>query len=507
METAMARSSALAKPEPRILPALADENGDLPEGWAYCAIADIFDSWGGLTPSTSNAAYWGGKIPWVSSKDVKQWRITAGTEFLKPSALEAARLRLCPKSSVLVVMRSGILRHTLPVAVLDAEVTINQDIKAFYCAEHRLNEWLALALRALEQQILNTNRKDGTTVQSIEYDQLKALEVKFPPIAEQKRIVAKVEALLARVNAARERLAKVPPILKRFRQAVLAAACSGRLTEDWRATATVEEVAAAKPANPKIAVQVEEIIETPGYWKWQPLEAVCNPTRAICYGVIKLGAPHVGGIPCLRTSDVKPLHIDTVDVKQISPEISSEFKRTLLSGGEILVSVRGTLGGVAVVPSELRGWNISREVAMVPITGVEPKFVAFWIASITCQNWLTDVVKGVAYSGINIEDLRLLPVALPSLAEQREIVRRVEKLFKLADAIEKRVAAATLRADRLTQAILAKAFRGELVPTEAALARRENRPYEPASELLKRIQSARAAPQEPKPKRARQKNA
>jgi type I restriction enzyme S subunit len=80
---------------------------------------------------------------------------------------------------------------------------------------------------------------------------------------------------------------------------------------------------------------------------------------------------------------------------------------------------------------------------------------------------------------------------LPPLAEQLEIVRRVEALFKLADAIEKRVASATARAEKLTQAILAKAFRGELVPTEAELARQEGREYEPASKLLERIRAER----------------
>jgi type I restriction enzyme, S subunit len=84
-----------------------------------------------------------------------------------------------------------------------------------------------------------------------------------------------------------------------------------------------------------------------------------------------------------------------------------------------------------------------------------------------------------------------LPVPIRSLAEQREIVRRVEALFKLADSVEERVAAVTLRAEKLMQAILAKAFRGELVPTEAELARREGRSYEAASALLARIRAKR----------------
>jgi len=92
---------------------------------------------------------------------------------------------------------------------------------------------------------------------------------------------------------------------------------------------------------------------------------------------------------------------------------------------------------------------------------------------------------------LNLEILGSLALPVPPLEEQREIVRRVEALFKLADAIEKRVAIATARAERLTQSILAKALRGELVPTEAELARRDGRNYEPASALLARVAATR----------------
>ena len=99
---------------------------------------------------------------------------------------------------------------------------------------------------------------------------------------------------------------------------------------------------------------------------------------------------------------------------------------------------------------------------------------------------------GTASPHLNVGDIKRFPVPLPPTAERHEIVRRVEALFRLADAIEKRVAAATARAEKLTQAILAKAFRGELVPTEAELARREGRDYEPASVLLERIRAEQA---------------
>ncbi len=313
----------------------------------------------------------------------------------------------------------------------------------------------------------------------VAFEQIAEHEIPIPPLAEQRRIVAKLEELLGRVDACQQRLAKIPALLKRFRQAVLAAACSGRLTADWREEARPQDLIAPDSANNDVVTDVEETIEVVPSWRWLPLQSLCDPSRSICYGVIKLGVEVPDGIACLRTSDVRPLAIDITDVKRIAPAISDEYRRTLLRGGEVLVNVRGTLGGVAVVPASLRGWNISREVAVVPIQGFVPKYIAFWIASLPCQNWLTGVAKGVAYTGINIADLKLLPVALPSLPEQKEIVRRVESLFALADRIEARLAAAQRQVDALTPSFLALAFAGKLVPQDPA--------DEPAAALLERI--------------------
>jgi type I restriction enzyme, S subunit len=163
-----------------------------PEGWDTIRVGDYFHSWGGMTPSTSNASYWGGNVPWVSSKDVKTWRLAGGEDFITQKALQETRLRLCPVGSVLVVVRSGILAHTLPIAVADASVSINQDLKAFYCADNNMNEWLALSLRALAPEILTNNRKDGTTVQSVRYEELCDLIIPVPPSPEQSRITARV---------------------------------------------------------------------------------------------------------------------------------------------------------------------------------------------------------------------------------------------------------------------------------------------------------------------------
>jgi type I restriction enzyme S subunit len=130
-----------------------------------------------------------------------------------------------------------------------------------------------------------------------------------------------------------------------------------------------------------------------------------------------------------------------------------------------------------------------------------PEFAEIYFASPSARDHVTAKSKSSAgQQGVSGADIKAQPFALPPLEEQHEIVRRVEALFKLADTIEKRVEAATKRAEKLTQAILARAFRGELVPTEAELALREGRTYEPASVLLERIRREREAKSEDKTK-------
>lgn len=288
--------------------------------------------------------------------------------------------------------------------------------------------------------------------------------IRVAPPAEQERIVAKLTGILARVDACRNRVDRVPELLRRFREAVISAATSGDLTADWRAGGNANSL---------------------GEWVESPLQDLCEPDRIITYGVVKLGPEFSNGVPCLRTSNVRPLRFDLEGLKRIAPVKSAEYMRTILRGGEVLVNVRGTLGGVAVVESHMAGWNISREVAVVPVdqTRADSTYLAYWIASARSQRWLRRVEKGVAYVGVNIEDLRRLPVELPPIAEQQEIVARVRGLLSTADELEARFEGALTRIQRIASAVIDKAFRGELVsqdPTDP-----------PAAVLVERMKAAK----------------
>jgi type I restriction enzyme S subunit len=344
----------------------------------------------------------------------------------------------------------------------------------------------------------------GIAVPNINASKLASLKLPLPPVAEQRRIVAKVETLLAGVTAARERLSKVSATLKCFRQAVLAAACSGRLTKDWRALHRDEAQPSlpnrfASPRRTRRGANLssdellvdDDLPELPPSWIYARADSVVAPKTVITYGIVLPGPEVPNGIPYVRQQDISDEGIHVGELRHTSTEIASKHGRSQLQPDDVLLCIIRNLR-VAIVPPEIAGANITQgTVRLRPSEAVMPRFLAMWLKAPPAQGWMKRRYFGMDMPRINVEDARAVPVGLPPVSEQQEIVRRVDALLALADMIEKQVAAATGRADRLPPSILAKAFRGELVPTEAELAHQEGRSYEPASVLLERIRSFR----------------
>jgi type I restriction enzyme S subunit len=186
----------------------------------------------------------------------------------------------------------------------------------------------------------------------------------------------------------------------------------------------------------------------------------------------------------------------------------SELKTYKLEPGDLLV-VEGNgslseIGRSALWTGEIENCVHQNHIIRVRLRGYVPEYVnAYWNSPLGIASIAQVAVTTAGLYSLSTKKIARIPVPVPPLEKQQEIVRRVGAFFKLADAIEKRVAAATLRAERLTPAILAKAFRGELVPTEAELARREGREYEPAAVLLERIREEREKVEQKRPKRGK----
>lgn len=331
-------------------------------------------------------------------------------------------------------------------------------------------------------------------------DYLLSTEIPLPPLAEQQRIADKLDALLARVDACRDRLDRLPAILKRFRQSVLSSAMLGALTEDWRVAQDehsegvklaeqleANHVAAGghragNAAEPTEGVHDLSVETFPSGWGLATLRDAVDPQRPITYGILKPGPELSDGIPYVRVADFPNDRLALDGIRRTSPAIDAEFKRSRLRAGDLLLSIRGTVGRLIEIPQELENANITQDTARLAIQSLLSRsFVLWYLRSEHAQSRMRRAVKGVAVRGINIGDVRALQLPVPSRAEQDEIVRRIEALFALADAIEARYSNARAQVDRLTPAVLAKAFRGELVPQDPN--------DEPASALLERLRN------------------
>jgi type I restriction enzyme, S subunit len=162
--------------------------------------------------------------------------------------------------------------------------------------------------------------------------------------------------------------------------------------------------------------------ELPYDWEQKELNDLIDPLRPICYGVLKPGEEDLHGVPLIRIVDMENNKVNTQRLFSISRKLDSEFKRSRLDGGELLISIQGTIGLVAVVPSQLRGANISRTVARVKIVRADVEYCKQFLMSEFGQKKIQDVVMGTTRDSLNISSLRKVKVSLPrSLSEQKKI--------------------------------------------------------------------------------------
>jgi len=325
---------------------------------------------------------------------------------------------------------------------------------------------------------------NGTTRLKLTQGAMVTIPIPVPPLAEQHRIIEKVEFLFEQVKPAKDRLDRVSRMLKRFRQAVLSAACSGELTRQWRKAHRYQ--AKARVVAPDD--DLPPLPELPEEWSLAPLNEAVERFQ---YGTSeKADADERTGVPVVRMGNIQDGRLDLSDLKFIKK--SSALDEFFVRPGDVLFNRTNSpelVGKTAVAdpdrPMVFASYLIR---AQAKPRIVRPEFVSWWLNSAWGRLWARHVrADGVSQSNINASKLAAMPVPLPSLDEQDEALRVGGQVLALADAIERRVQAARTRAEKLPQAILLRAFSGELVPTEAELARAEGRSYETADELLARV--------------------
>jgi transposase-like protein len=321
------------------------------------------------------------------------------------------------------------------------------------------------------------------TFTAISKSDLERIEVPLPPLNEQRRILAMLEESLGKVNACQKRLAKISTILKRFRQSVLAAACSGRLTADWRqrnpavesAPDLLNRIKEQRLIGAQTAKDNRQILEAfrqhgssyadvengfddiPERW----VSCLVGQVGTVCNGSTpsRKCAEYWGGlIPWVSSGEVRNNLIRST--RETISEVGYEnCSVRLLPKGSVLLAMIGegkTRGQSAILEIEV---TINQNIAAVTLEHglVSSEFLWRWFQ--LQYESTRERGGGSGPQALNCERVRELPFVLPPREEQQEIVRRVEALFKFADEIEARYQKAQAQVDKLAQSILAKAFR------------------------------------------------
>lgn len=291
--------------------------------------------------------------------------------------------------------------------------------------------------------------------------------VPIAPFQEQKIIAEKLDTLLAQVDSTKARLEQIPQILKRFRQAVLAAAISGKLTEKWR-------------DSPNLS----------GWRQGKLGDFVKKPS----YGTSSKSSKE-GLVPVLRMGNLQGGKLDWTDLVYTSD--TAEIKKYKLENKDVLFNRTNSpelVGKTAIYNSEQPAIYAGYLIRVQCLPTLDPDYLNYHLNSLIAKQYCYSVKSdGVSQSNINAQKLIAYPLHVPPLPEQQEIVRRIEQLFAYADTIEKQVNNALTHVNSLTQSILAKAFRGELTAQWRAenpvLISGENS----AAALLEKIKAERAA--------------
>lgn len=424
-----------------------------------------------------------------------------GLPFIGLEHIEAQTMRLLGtvpgssmKSTVVHFMPGDLLYSRLrpylnKVYRPDFEGLCSSEFIVFPRNESILNQYLQYLLNSRSFVSFASSLNTGDRPR-VDFDQISAFKIPLPPLHMQKRIVAEIEKQFSRLDEAVTNLKRVKANLKRYRASVLKAAVEGRLVETEAEIARREgrEYETGKQLLERIletrrrewkgkgqykepaAPDVRELPELPEGWAWGSLNGIASLKGGITVDS-KRNKINARLVPYLRVANVQRGYLDLSEIKHI-PVKESDIADLRLEYGDILFNEGGDrdkLGRGWIWESQLVDCIHQNHVfrARLYSADMPPSFVSWWGNTFGKEYFSREGKQSTNLASINLTKLSALPVPIPPLAEQRRIVAEVDRRLSLVRETEAQVEANLKRAERLRQAVLQKAFSGELVRDEA----------------------------------------
>ncbi len=400
----------------------------LPKGWKWCKLEDIVSFGGGKTPSMDNKEYWyNGNHLWVTSKDMKYSHITNSLMKITDKALEV--MTIYERGTLLVVTRSGILRHTLPISILETPATVNQDLKAISPYIQELSEYLYIIIKANEHYILKEYHKDGTTVDSIDFEKFKCLPIPLAPITEQRRIIAETKHWFALIEQINQSKSDLQTLIKQTKSKILDLAIHGKLVPQDPNDEPASEL--LKRINPDFTpCDNAHYTQLPKGWAMCKLSDLCKIENGFAFSSDDYKSQ---GIPLVRISNITHNTIDITDCAYIEGITDDKFK---ISKGDLLIAMSGaTTGKMGVYPFDETAY-LNQRVGNIKILNKSSLYPNY--RNTYMQSKVDEILK-IAYGGaqpnISASVIGNFDFPLPPYKEQIRIVETVQRIFDQLDVI------------------------------------------------------------------------
>ena len=475
-----------------------------PTEWQKVPLAYIANWGSGGTPSRKNPEYYDGNIPWIKTGDLGPRVILAASEYITDLGVQKSSAKSFPKGSVAMAMYGATIGK---VSILGIDTTTNQACAVGQPIAGVTDSSFLYYLLRNEKNAFIAKGKGGAQP-NISQTLIKEHPVALPPLAEQKTIADKLDTLLAQVENTKAHLECVPKILKRFRQSVLAAAVSGRLTEEWRESTTVSESVHEllsrweRNRQQHFFETQRELLELRKIKKAKKFKQPSKPDTDTA-GAFNIPAEWLvvsvsQFAECLDSQRVPVKKEDRKSAIGLYPYFGAngQVDRVddyIFDGDFVLVTEDETFyGREKPIAYRYSGkcWVNNHAHILQAETKDANGYLFYSLMHYNVIPWLSGTT---GRAKLTQAALNTLPLGLPPEAEISEIVRRIDQLFAHADRIEQQVNNALARVNSLTQSILAKAFRGELTEQwrkdNPELISGENS----AAALLERIKVERAA--------------
>jgi type I restriction enzyme S subunit len=350
--------------------------------WKEITLGEVVNIAGGGTPTRSNPDFYGGTIPWVTPKDMKSWEITGAQIALTQAGVDNSSTRVVPPNSILIVVRSGVLKHTVPIGLNRVPVAINQDMKALQCHDQIDADFLARFIKAQSHVILKWVR--ATTADNFPIDKLKKLPVPLPQLAEQRRIAEvldKAEALRAKRRAALAQLDSLTQSL------------------------------------------FLDLFGDPAFnernWTRSPLSGVCRSADHIKCGPfgtqLSRDEFRTEGVPLWGIKNVNKL-FELPTQEFLEPHTAKRLIQYSIEPGDIVMTRKGTVGNCAVYPSNLPLGIMHSDLLRLRVNPetCDPIFLTHQLHySRDVEGQLALISGGAVMPGINVTRLKNLEVLLP----------------------------------------------------------------------------------------------